>query len=570
MKRIILLFIVLFFLPLSFYSQVINDTQVIKTGDPVYDSLNKLCKEQGILVFNENSMLTVMELKFYLDQIKYDSLSDAGKFEYENIENFLYTKSNIVQKLNDLTKLELMDTSVFSLDLNLILNPELYYKSNSDIPWSFNYFYQDNLGTVPVKFGISDYITIESDPFLGKSHYGASEADSYCNIPILNGDPEFMFMRYAYGSTGICFDKWGFNFILAKEGLKIGNTSMASIIYNNSFETDGYAQLNIFTNSFKYSMDIIQVDFQKYLYLHQLEFILLKKLKFSLVEGSLACDSLQLRFLNPFMFMHQFSAWNDYSPDNSPYSEQNFCAYFSWLLECTLIKNTRLYVLYSQNEIQSKIERETEMGALYPDSLGLQIGADISIPYKNNSYWNISLEGVYTSPYLYLKFTPKASLYRVRDDNLSSDYIKSWIGSPYGPDSIGLQFMFGYEKVSKWKLNLGYLFTAKGENDFGMFEEYAESKNEKYDGIYSSYYPTVAYKLGLVSHEEAYDDAMNMLPSGIIQFTNQIVLNGEYRFNKHIKTNGQFVYSLINNLHHEENKFGQGIEIAVSMTYNLF
>lgn len=570
MKRLVLFLMLILVLPFSFYSQVINDTQIIKTGDSVYESINQLCKEQGILVFNENSMLTVMELKFYFEQIDYDSLSDTGKVQYEKVANFLYTKSNIIQKLNDLTKLELMDTSVFSFDLNIILNPELYYKSNPDIPWTFNYFYQDNFGTAPVRFGVSDYITIESDPFLGKSHLGAAASDSFCNIPYREDDPEFLFMRYAYGSSGIAFDKWGLNFVIAKEGLKIGNTSMASIIYNNTFETDGFAQLNVFSNSFKYSMDIVQVDFQKYLYLHQLEFILLKKLKFSLIEGSLACDSLQLRFLNPFMFMHQFSAWNEYSPDDSPYGEQNFCAYFSWLLECSLIKNTRLYVLYSQNEIQSKIERQSEIGALYPDSLGVQLGADISIPFKNSSYWNISVEGVYTSPYLYLKHTPKASLYRVRDDNLSSDFIKSWIGSPYGPDSIGLQFMFGYEKVSKWKVNLGYLFTAKGENDFGMLEECAESKNDEYEGIYSSYYPTVAYNLGIVSHEDAYDDAINMMPSGVVQFTNQIVLNGEYRFNKHLKANGQFVYSLINNLHHEENKFGQGIELAVSMTYNLF
>lgn len=570
MKRFLVftIFIVLF--QYSFFSQNINDTQVIKTGDPVYESFNKLCKEQGILVFNENSMLTVMELKFYLNQIDYDSLSETGKIQFEKVEDFLFTKSNIVQKVNELTKMELMDTSVFSLDLNLYVNPELYYKSNSDIPWSFSYFYQDNVATVPVKFGVSDYITIEADPFLGKSHLGSSAYDSFCNVPFRENDPEFLFMRHAYGSTGITFDKWGVNFILAKEGLKIGNTAMSSIIYNNSFETDGYAQLNIFTNSFKYSMDIIQVDFQKYLYLHQLEFIVLKKLKFALIEGSQACDSLQLRFLNPFMFMHQFSAWNDYSPDDSPYGEQNFCAYFCWLLEWSPVKNTRFYVLYAQNEIQSLLERQSEIGALYPDSLGVQLGADISIPFKNESYWNISLEGVYTSPYLYIKHTPKASLYRVRDDNLSDDFIKSWIGSPYGPDSIGLQFMFGYEKISKWKVNLGYLFTAKGENDFDMFNEYAESKNEEYEGSYSSYYPNVAYKLGLLSHEEAYDDATNMLPSGVVEFTNQIVLNGEYRFNKHIKVNGQIIYSFINNLKNVRDEFGQGIEIATSMTYNLF
>lgn len=570
-KKLAFIF-VLSFINLQVFSQTINDTQIIKTDHWVYDAINKLCKEQKIAVFNENSMLSVGELKFYFNEIEYEKLSESGKLNYEYVKEFLYTNQNIIKDFNNVTKTEWMDTSAFRFNINLIANPEFYYKSNEDIDWTFNYHYKDNFLTAPLQFGLSNYITIETDPFFGKSHYGAALSNNYSNIPYRKDDLEFLFIRNAYGSAGKTFDKWGINFTVAKEGLRIGNPSMASIIYNNTFETDGYAQLNIYSKSFKYSMDVVQIDFEKYLYLHQIEFIILKNIKVALIEGSLACDSLQLRYFNPFMFMHQMSGWNDYCQDNSPYGEEKFCAYFCWMLEWTPIKNTRFYLLYSQNEIQPPWEQNSKVGALYPDSLGLQIGTDISIPYKQNSYFNISFEGVYTSPYLYFKHTPQASLYRSREDNLQDDDIKSWIGSPYGPDSIGLQFSVGYEQSQKWKVNFGYLFTMKGENDFNRFgEEETYKDTSKGEDKYSSYYPTVKYELGRYDdYDELKDEARNMFPSGTIQFTNQIVINGQYILNKHIKFDGQCVYTFVNNCQHIDGKFEHGIELALSMTYNLF
>lgn len=576
MKRKFIFIFLIFFSCFLAFSQVINDTQIIKTDHWAYESLNKLCKEQKISVFNENSMLSVGELKFYFNKIDYETLSDSGKKNYEKLNSFLYTDSNLLDLFNNKTGKTWMDTSVFKLNLNIIANPEVYYKSNENIDWTFNYYFTDNLLTAPLQFGLSNYVTIESVPFIGKSHFGAAKSNSHFNLPLCTDDMEFLFMKFAYGSAGMTFDKWGFNLNVGKQGLEIGNTQMQSIIYGKNFETDGYIQLNLFSDSFKYSMDIVQVDYSKYLYLHQIEFILLNKIKFALIEGSQVCDSLQVRYMNPFMFMHQMSGWNDYSPDGSPYGEQKFCAYFCWLLECNLIKNTRLYLMYSQNEIQPPWEETSDYAKLYPDSLGLQLGADISIPSKYDGYWNICFEGVYTSPYLYVKHTPEASLYRSRYDNLSGENIKSWIGSPYGPDSIGFQLGFGYEDLYKWKAGFAYLYTMKGEKDFAMFEKKttvpsAQNQQQSYpQGEYYSYYPPVESNLQSDTYDNLLKDASNMLPSGIIEYRNQIVLNGEYIFNRHLKVNGQGVYTFIFNNKHRKGNFDQGIELSFSMTYNVF
>lgn len=565
-------FKIIFFLFVFFnsaaWSQILNNTQIIHSDHWIYDSLYKLGKESKTLGFYENTMLTVGEIRFYFNQIDKSRLSESGKIIYERIENFLNTDSNLI------TKIPFMDDKAFKLESNLIVNPELYYKSNRNIDWSFKYYFTDNFITLPVIFGISDYFTIATYPFIGKSNVGQQSYYNISNVPYKDEDFEFNFIRFSYGSAGLCFDNWGVNFNVSRQGLSIGKTQLGSIFYNKSFESDAYAQLNLYTKCFKYSGDIVQVDYSKYLFLHQIEFIAFKNFKLGVLEGSQLCQPAEIRFTIPFMFMHQFAAWEDYnrSTEVTPYAEENFCAYFGVLFEWTPIKNTRFYLVYAQNEIQTAAERKGFHGALYPDSFGYQAGTDISIPAFNDGYWNIALEGVYTSPYLYIKHTPNASLYRERKDNLSSDRIDSWVGFPYGPDCIASSLSFGYEKPAKWNASLGWNLIAKGENDFNIFKKTSKDESGKYDTTgtedFYSYYPTVAYRLGK-DYEQAKADALNMLPTGIIQYTNQIILKGSYIINDHFKLNGQFIFSNVQNSKHIKDKSENGVELSLSITYNL-
>lgn len=571
MKKLLALFVLTFTFISTFSAQVLNDAQIIKTGHWVYEDLDKLTREQRISVFNDNSMMSVAELKFCLNQVDYDKLSESGKNAYLRVYEFLNTNRNLVTEMNKLFKTEVLDDSALRLDINIILNPELYYKSNPDIDWSFNYYFIDNIGTAPIRFGFMNNLAIENDVFVGKSHLAAQEPGAFTNLPYRGSDDfEFLFNKFAYGSVGKAFDKWGFNISLGKQGYSIGNTNMESVYYSDKFETDAYFLLNVYSKSLKYSLDVTQVDYSKYLYLHQLELIAFKNIKFSIMEGSQVVGPFQLRFLNPFLFMHQMSGWNDYDEDGNPYAEEKFCAYFGYLLETTIIKNTRIYVLYAQNEIQSKAER-TGNGRFYPDSYAYQAGFETSIPSKYDGYWNFGLEGVYTSPYMYIKHTPEASLYRLRQDNLSSDDIKTWLGSPFGPDNISFKADFGFSKNSKWKANLGYLFSMKGEIDTQIFDikkKYADGTNPEEE--YYAYYPPVVHNLGLGDDDELISEALNMMPSGIVQYTNRIILNGEYILNSHLKFNAQGIYSFVFNNNNIMDKNEQGIELSISMTYNLF
>ena len=222
MKINVRIFGIAFFLFISpLYAQSLNSSQVLPPGHWIYDSLKTLGMEQKTVFFNENSMMTVSEIRFYFEQLDEDSLSESGKKLYEEAENFLYENDSLI------------DLTPFRFDIGLKLNGEGYYKTSNDIPWSFRYNYKDNLATFPIKAGFSDYITLETDPFVGKAHYGSYRNENYTNFPYRDGDFEFRFPRFSYGSLAGAFNGWGANIHIGTEGFQIGDTRIGSVIYNH-------------------------------------------------------------------------------------------------------------------------------------------------------------------------------------------------------------------------------------------------------------------------------------------------------------------------------------------------
>lgn len=568
------------------YSKTINDSQVIPSDSSVYDDFLELQGLNKRLVFTNNTPLSVGELKFYLNQFDYDSMNSYSQELYDRIYDNLYEKEDI--------------TTIpgFELALHPTVNLEGYYKSNDDIPWSFNYFFHDNFISLPIDLGFGNNFAMGGNFFLGKSYFAAARNDSFWNIPLdknhteLHKLCEFYFPSFAYAGFGKYNENWGFNVHIAKQGKTVGNTLTGSIIYNSTFETDGYVEFDVYSSAVKFTMDVVQVssnrmdkiqqdNTERYLYLHQFDVRIFKNLKLSMLEGSLIAAPFSLRFLNPLPFMHQSGGWLSYiSPENKEiYKETNFCADFAYMLEYIPVRNLRLYGIYNQIEMQLPWERGSSWGRYYPNSIGIQFGADYTLALENNARLLFALEGFYNSPYMYIKQTPSASLYRARLDMQTKDYVYSWIGSPYGPDSAGGMFSFEYDSNKKWKAGLDYTLVVKGQNDFNLLDLENPKLTEKdSDGNqYYDYYPSIKYKLrekGKVNdgmtNDEIYKEAINMSISGTKQISNQIKLKGTYFINPHFELNGQFVYNYIINNKHEKNKKDSGVELDLSVTYKIF
>ena len=551
-----LLIILLLSLSFSLFAKSGNSTQIIKSGHWVYDELEALCMESKTDFFFETQPMTIGEMLFYFRKIPYEKLSKNGQKTWEKVKAFLSKNEDFFPE---------EDLRLFG---NVKINPEVYYKSNSDIDWSFDYYVKDFFITIPLIIGFSDYVTIEPDFVIGKNQPSMNDPANFTNI-VYNGDHfEFLFPRFAYGATGRAFDKWGFNFYAAKEGLQIYNTQLGSIIYNKTFETDFYCSLNLYTEYFKYSMHVAQVDNTKFLYLHQVNMRPFRWLKIGVLEGSLLNAAFELRYLNPFMLMHQFGSWEQYghlltANEDNYYGEGRFCAYFGLMFEVLPFTNFKIYGMFAQNEILDAGGSRSDQALSVPDSIGFQLGMQYNINLKDYGVIKTYLEGVYTSPYLYVKQSPEWSLYRIRDNMQTSGMTDSWIGSPFGPDCFAVTLKADYDSQKKWQAGVAYLFSIHGENSAeNLFSQYDDDKK-----IYS-YYPYTQYKLAESDDDRiaARDKGRYMWMTGNCIYKHQIKLSGTYSFLDNLSAYGQGVYTIqIYN-----SNVIQGFELACGVEYKIF
>ena len=183
------------------------------------------------------------------------------------------------------------------------------------------------------------------------------------------------------------------------------------------------------------------------------------------------------------------------------------------------------------------------------------------------------LEGIYTNPFLYIKHGAEWSMYRKSYSMTKNGTIPicSWIGTPFGPDSLGGQLSAEYKYLDKWSAELSYLFMAHGENSFGLFShKTTRDGREFYD-----YYPAAKYRLykdqwtpDQIAENERF--ARSWALTGIIQYTNRITAHGSYKFNEHFSIEGQVIYTFIFNNNNIFNNFQHGIEAGIAGTISLF
>ena len=528
MKKIISLLTALVILSAASFAQVYSGRQAIPAGHWIYDSLYYLNLEQKKTSTLDNAPLTVDELYLNFEQIDKEKLSDSGKAVYEKAEGFFERKKF------------LFDFNGAKFSTNLILNPVGVIRTNPDVEWTYASSYTDSknyvstsaMGTVytepvavfPFILDFGELFYIDVQPYAGAGPFWSLTSDFYAvNIPTgKNGAEFFMWPLNANASVGKVFNGWGAELNVGRQGLEVGRTKTGSIIYNSTFQTDFYTQLNLFSPRLKYTMDVAQLDVSRFYYMHTAEIVPFSWIKLGIMEGTLVDGKFELRYLNPLLFMHAFSGWRQYESEEEHkyYSEAHYCAYFGWSFDITPCKYLRIYGMYAQNEIQSSVELNNDEDYSIPDSYAYQLGVEFSLPVKEG-YLTTSLEGVYTTPFCYLKQTKAASLARVREEDADSyglGKIASWIGSPFGPDAIGGQLSAEYDCPMKFNAGLSYLFVAHGSNSFGLFD-----KKKTINGVeYESYYPQAMYLQG---DDPEKTRAMRTLAlTETVQYTNRISL----------------------------------------------
>ncbi|MCL2094183.1 MAG: hypothetical protein FWH12_08325 [Treponema sp.] len=532
---------------------------MIHPGHWSYDALAFLSREQG-LVLHSGTRLTAAQMESLLSQIDPAALSDSGLQLYDRL----------VEHLDSQYWLNFSSDAIRG-GMDLIIQPEGFYKTNPDVPWIFDDHSRSHLVQIPWGFSLGDVITAQMDMFVGENPYAATLHHNYGNIPL---DPvpqaDIHFPRRAYMSTGFNLgEASGFNFALGLGDNFFGRTHTGSIILSEHLERTIYAQAVLFSPAFRYTAEVLQYGVNKYQYMHYFQIRPHRRFSISLAEGVMVAAPLELRFLNPFTIFHShesYKTYTDYNIDQGrnpqywetledlwgpdfdrtydPNYHSRVGSYLGIKLEFQPLNNLRLYGLFAMNQFNLPMKEAHWMDTLFPNGAGFQGGLEFSIPVAAG-YWEFGLEGVYTYPYLYVLWDKSWSFYKEIPE-LDTMTLRHWTGSPFGPDTVAGALWGGFWSNQLWYGGLSFVFSAQGPRSSpGIFDIDTDINN--------TYRP----------HNRVYD--VTSSPTGIPVYTFTARLRGTYQINSWSSVSFQPGYRQVINTGHEEGVRNHSFEAALSL-----
>ncbi|MDR2900599.1 MAG: hypothetical protein LBV20_03650 [Treponema sp.] len=477
-----------------------NDQQLVPAGHWMYDSLLMLAFEAGMTSMAVAAPLSIAELRGCLDDVPYDDLSPQGQQEYRRIIDYVNERW-----LG-------FSSEIFSLDAGLSINPEAFFKTNAEVDWFYDYPLRSPILSLPIRVSAANLVTVESDLYFGQNYGTVSSHDTFINIPLSDDAFDSQFPKRSSLSLGNSF----LNFHVGQGGIDAGHTQTGSLVLSRYMMGATYAQFSLFSPWARFSTNVIEMEVNKYLYLHRLELRPFKRVTISLIEGVMVNAPLELRYLNPAMIYHNLVAWRDYDDYNSgqadggkfPPQDSHVGSVFGINIDINPWKYIRLYGQFGLNQFQTSFERENypEASAKIPDSLAFLGGLESWIPLAKIAYLYFGAEAVYTSPWMYIHANKDWSLFRSWVELVSPDpnaVINQWTGSPFGPDSIAAQVKIGWKVPGKYSVYTGWRMWIKGETDFSVFDA-------------ASYYPDTT------------EEATKKSPTGIAVYDNRMFLSADW------------------------------------------
>ncbi len=560
-KKSFLVLVMLFFSAAGFSLEKRGAQELVECGSWVYDALAAISMETGRADLSNQAPCTVNEIKMYLNEADYDSLSEGGKTLWHRIDDYINHEYWA------------FSASIFSVGIDPEINLEGFYKSEDDLQWVYDRYNRKSLINVPFFIQAKDYFTMKMDVDLRENKGTTLYSDNYTNIPSEAREVDVNFPSTGYFSAGIAFSEDAFaNFRIGLGTQSVGRSLTGSIILSEYFTGSSWANLEFYSPNLRYNMNVTQFNVDQYMYNHSLEFRFFKKLTFSASESVFVFAPLELRFLNPLTIYHGFSPWRDYDPDKSD-SETHTTAYLTLHASFVPVKYLRIYGMFAMTQFQTPYELENYPNDVTPNGIGGQAGIESYIPFAGG-YFHTWLEGYYAQPYLYVKESPNWTLVRTYSENIGDHAVfYEWIGSPFGPDTISAQLNFGYEKPGKWSVTASYLFKAAGEySGTKIFTEELDwggvktDFDERDDNDLNKWAYPDRDAQGI---EEAKRRQHLVTPSGTPEYSNRISVKGTLSMNDWFTLTAQPAYTFIYNFNNTEGKFAHGIEFAVSANIKI-
>jgi hypothetical protein len=354
--------------------------------------------------------------------------------------------------------------------------------------------------------------------------------------------------------AGIAIGNSFANLSIARDRLSIGTGRTGNLHVGDNFNYQDYLKLDLASDVFTYSLSLTHFDQQtgtttleKFRFsgphqirvVHRYAMTFANRFTLGLNEGVMiqSDSAFDFRMLNPFMFLHN---WDNYR--GGVHEANNF---FTLDFDYTFFPHWT----FSGQIVMDQFQTRWELSGLDDDIEPNAWGALLNLSYSNviwDGMLTTYLEGVYTSPFLYLANNSSDwnhDLIVGYDISYYSDL--SYTGYIHGPDSIVVAYGGSYTLPDRFTVATQLLYKAHGQCGI----EWYSSQSQVF--------------------ETGKDNLNRMSPTGIVEHTLQWTVNGTLSVSQGVRFGCEFGI-----IHRENNRNVAGaswtdVQLAVSATVNL-
>ncbi len=414
-----------------------NEQRVRALDDPVVADVEDILVESGSLFLSYAAPYSDAELRAALDRLDPDTLSEEGRAKYASALAALRPAPRY-------TSGQLGASASLKVDL------DLNWRSDESVPWVLGYQERPSFLALPLEAWAGESFYGFSELALRRDYYSVNLPVADLSVPNISSVPiDFIgadgnFPFRAFGALG--GDFW--NFRVGRDKLSLGSMGEDNLVVSSKTEWYDYARLALFFRDFQYSAYMVQLDPERNLYMHRVDFLFWNRVSIGLTEGVLVGQATpELRFFNPLMIFHGYEAWNDdgiaqttTGDGSTPLANSSGVGSMLGVeLDYNPARYLTLVAQYQFNAGQDplKLLLWPDTTSQIPNSAAILVGAKLRAPLYAG-YIKAQLLGAYSEPFDMVLANDQISFIyrRPADSSYSGQDIQEWIGFSEGPDCI--------------------------------------------------------------------------------------------------------------------------------------
>ncbi|MBC8552465.1 MAG: hypothetical protein H8D23_22785 [Candidatus Brocadiales bacterium] len=547
----------LLFPNMQIFSNHDNLQKIYKTDSVIYQIISSLSVEQGFSPPSSAGPWSGAELLTMLSRITSETLSYSSKALYNWVSEQLSTPEK-----HSLS-------SDFGYTSIVDLTGELYFHINSgehfneEDEWIRNYTTRSPLLSIPFEFWGNNlfYGTLDLSLQNNRSSITPESTSAYFEpytttnliVDIDENNIDLSFPWRAFLSIGD--NNWSIQF--GRDIISWGNGVSGNLMIGDHLNYHEFFRFSTFFDPFKYTFlaisfphpDLYQrppnlpedddwsalrasISSIRTFIAHRYEFLLAPQLRVSLSEAMMyQGETYDFRYFSPFVILHNY------------YMKENANSILSLEIDYTLLRSLLIHGQFVIDDLSIGNER-TSGDKTQPNAWGA-LGGLHYVKTVNSGILQIILEGVYTTPYLYLRNSRVYDFFYLENDPNDEDrdqnaqpidfvvgypqYTQSvgnvvkeeFLGYEYGGDAIVLNFVSAYTKPDAWEIHCSLFWMLHGTFD-------ADTPYELGDAAVSMQTPTVSPPE--MKHSETFTTDKNSVETTFI-----VSIGGSYHITPKIK-----------------------------------